>query len=147
MMTWGHIWSALRYRLFVLGLMAVTLGAFAVALRSSVHLGEPPPYDAPYMHEYVGAVTTWSKGQAGLGGWVANQSDRDCPSVVVWVQADQMDPFTKLGPIAETNGFVGLGPVRAHQRTIWAGYRIAPWGQRAPLDSAPRPDANFICYR
>jgi hypothetical protein len=141
------LWPEVRYRLLVLALMGAVIGALGIASHGSVRLGERRSDDAPYMHEYVGAVTAWSKGTAGLGGWLTNQTDRDCPSVVVWVQSDVMDDLVVLGPVAEANGFVPLGVVHAHQRVIWAGYRHDAQGRIAPLEAAPRPDPSFICYR
>jgi hypothetical protein len=146
-MTSGGLWADVRCRLLVLAVMGVLVVSGAVAARGSVRLGEPAPFDAPYLHEYVGAVTAWSSGTAGLGGWAANQTDRDCPSAVVWVESDEMDDFAALGPAGVTNGYVALGPLRAHQRVIWAGQRHDARGHAAPLRAAPRPDPSFICYR
>lgn len=143
-MNWGRLWIGTRDRLLALALMAAVIGSLAVASGGSVRFGEPASYDPP---TYKGAVTAWSNGTAGLGGWLTNQTDRDCPSVVVWVQADVMDDLVILGPVAESNGFVALGVVHAHQRVIWAGYRHDAQGRIAPLKAAPRPDPSFICYR
>lgn len=140
-MNWGRLWIGARDRLLVLALMAAVVGSLAVASGGSVRFGEPASYDPP---TYKGAVTAWSNGTAGLGGWATNQTDRDCPSVVVWVQTYLSDAF---GPIGETNGYVALGTVRAHQRVIWAGRRLDAQGRMVPLLSAPRPDPTFICYR
>lgn len=142
-----EVWIEVRYRLVVLGVAAMVIGTMAFGLRGSVHLGPPPPDDAPYMHTYAGAVTAWAKGEPGLGGWVANQTGQDCPSMVVWVQAFQMDDLSPLlGPMAVTNGFVALGPLHAHQRLVWAGQRLDQQGRLAPLLSAPLPDPYFDCY-
>ena len=143
-----QLWVEVRSRLIVLGAAVVVLGAMAVPLRGSVHIGPPPPDDAPYMHEYAGAVTAWSKGESGLGGWVENQTDRDCPSMLVWVQSLQMDDLSPLlGPVAVTNGYIAVGPLRAHQRMVWAGQRTDPRGHLVPLSTPPLPDPSFDCYR
>lgn len=138
------LWMAVRYRLLVLVLMGVVVASFAIALRGSVHVGLPTPDP---IDGYAGSVTAWTVGYAGLAGWVANRTDLDCPSIVVWVPSYESDGLTWLGPVGVTYGFVAIGPLRAHQRVIWTGYRRDVRNRLAPLNADPLPDPTFDCYR
>src|SRR5215472_16754191 len=54
-MTRSEKWSWVRHEAIVVGVVAL---AVCGLLRSgTVHFGPPPPDDAPYMHEYRGALT------------------------------------------------------------------------------------------
>src|SRR5215472_4134693 len=104
-MTRSEKWSWVRHEAIVVGVVAL---AVCGLLRSgTVHFGPPPPDDAPYMHEYRGAVTVWQLGYAGIGGWVENLTDRDCPSMLAWVESYELDDLSRqLGPMGVANGYV-----------------------------------------
>jgi len=145
-MTRSEKWSWVRHEAIVVGVVAL---AVCGLLRSgTVHFGPPPPDDAPYMHEYRGALTAWQLGYAGIGGWVENLTDRDCPSMLVWVESYELDDLSRqLGPMGVANGYVAVGPLHAHQRLVWAGQRIDPQRHLVPFATAPLPGPSFDCYR
>lgn len=140
-MTRQEVWVEVRYRLVVVGIAALVLGAMAMSLRGSVHVSTGPATEWPgYAPEFVGTVTAWSPGQAAIGGWIENRSidAPACPYLMAWVWSGEVQGHLTLN--------LGRpGPLKAGERAAWTGTVFDPTGHPAPIWKAPTKDSVFVC--
>lgn len=123
-------WIEVRYRLVVVGIAALVLGASAVALRGSVRFGPPPPYNPPVVTPYEIDLTFGNPDFTSVGGTITSHAPGDCPNLVLSFNSGR--------------GYLSVGPVPAGAHLEFPPYDVLTWDGR-PYSVGPNPRIYLAC--